>query len=222
MKISLQTPKKFLSQKGQGLVEYALLFSFVSMTFIFVFTTGDFKASLKNVFTNAANNVEDVSFDYENPDDVLSENYPPLNWPQVNSDFQRSYNVIMNSDTVDKALTSEVNLFGALSTMAEGHLASLNPEDGTKDWENFLLSTASAQAQNNFTSSYKRGEETIQISRLGNSNTLQVRWSDGKDVYYWRLSPDANNVMQVETNSNRNYSEFFSTIVNSKGWEHGG
>lgn len=221
MKTSLQTPEKFLSQKGQGLVEYALLFGFVGAIFIFVFSTGDFKAAFQNVFTNAANNVEDVSFDYENPDDVLSETFPPLNWPQVNSDFQRSYNVIMNSDTVDKALTSEVNLFGALSTMAEGHLASLNPEDGTKDWENFLSSTANAQAQNNFTSSYKRGEETIQISRLGNSNTLQARWSDGKDVYYWRLSPDANNVMQVETNSNKNYSEFFSTIVNSKGWEYG-
>lgn len=224
MKTSLQTPEKLFSQKGQGLVEYALLFSFVGAIFVFVFANGDFRASINNVFNVASNNLGEAgetSFDYENLDDVLSETYPPLNWPQVNSDFQHSYNVIMNSDTVDKALTSEVNLFGALSTMAEGHLASLNPEDGTKDWENFLSSTASAQAQNNFTSSYNRGEETIQISRLGNSNTLQARWSDGKDVYYWRLSPDANNVMQVETNSNKNYSEFFSTIVNSKGWEYG-
>ena len=116
-----------MSQKGQGLVEYALLFSFVGAIFIFVFATGDFKASIKNVFTNAADNVENVSFDYENPDDVLSETFPPLNWPQVNTDFQSTYATIMKSDTVDKALTSEVNLFGALSTMAEGHLASLNP-----------------------------------------------------------------------------------------------
>lgn len=103
----------------------------------------------------------------------------------------------MNSDTVDKALTSEINLFGDLSTMSEGHLASLNLEDGTKDLEKFMSTMESLQSQSNFQSSYKRGEETIMISRLGNTNTVQARWSDGKDVYYWRLSPDANNVMQV-------------------------
>ena len=130
MNITSKTPEKFLSQKGQGLVEYALLFSFVGAIFIFVFANGDFKASINNVFNVASNNIGEAgetSFDYENPDDVLSETFPPLNWPQVNTDFQSTCATIMKSDTVDKALTSEVNLFGALSTMAEGHLASLNP-----------------------------------------------------------------------------------------------
>lgn len=66
----------FLSQKGQGLVEYALPFSFVGAIFIFVFATDGFKASVQNVFAHAGNKVDEAAFDYENPDDVFERNLP--------------------------------------------------------------------------------------------------------------------------------------------------
>lgn len=130
------------------------------------------------------------------------------------------YNTVLKSDTADKALVSETNLFGQITAMVEDHLASTNAADGTKDWEAFMATIERMQKQNNVQSKYKRGEETIAIQRLGNSNSVQIRWSDGKEVVYYRISPDANNVMQIETNSTKPYSQFFSPIVNSGGWEY--
>ena len=127
----------------------------------------------------------------------------------------------MKGDTVDKALTSEVNLFGDLSAMVEGHLASTNKADGLKDWQTFLATMERMQSGSNFKSSYVRGEETLVIQRLGNSNAVQARYSDGKSVVYFRLAPDANNVMQIETNSSQSYSQFMSQIVNRGGWSYG-
>ena len=226
-------PKKFFNQKGQGLVEYALLFGFVAAIAIFAFN-GGFSGAIKSVFGTASDNVsnanqslfassdDETSFDYETltADDVSSTSYPTLQWQPINMSVQAMYGTIMKSDTADKALASEVNLFGDLAAMVEGHLASTNAADGTKDWENFMATIGNMQSQNNFSSSYSRGEESIAISRLGNSNTVQIRYTDGKDVVYYRLSPDANNVMQVETNSKQSYSQFFSPIVNSGGWSY--
>ena len=165
---------------------------------------------------------EETSFDYETltAEDISPPTYKTLNWMQINVGMQAMYGTVMNSDTPNKALVSEVNLFGEISAMTEGHLASTKAEDGTKDWENFLSSIERSQSRSGFASSYKRGEETIVIQRLGNSNAVQLRYSDGKEVIYYRLSPDANNVMQVETNSNKTYSQFMSPIVNSGGWEY--
>ena len=226
------SPKKIFPQKGQGLVEYALIISFVAAIGLVVMLNGGFGGAITNLFGGAGDTLASVnfdsnaegetSFDYETltAEDVAP-TYKTLNWQAIYFSAQSMYGTIMNSDTVDKAIKSETNLFKDLSTMVEGHLASTNAADGTKDWENFLSMMEKAQAQNNFKSSYQRGEETFVIQRLGNSNTVQARYSDGKEVIYYRLSPDANNVMQIETNSNKSYSEFMSPIINRGGWSYG-
>lgn len=225
-------PKKIFPQKGQGLVEYALLFGFVGAIAAFIFFNGGLGDSIKNVFGAADDNLSvaigytasaddgETSFDYETltAEDITPPTYKTLNWQEIIFGVPGMYGTVMNSDTADKALVSEMNLFAQISAMVEDHLASTNASDGLKDWETFLSTMESLQARNNFRSSYVRGEETFVIQRLGNSNTVQARYSDGKEVVYWRLSPDANNVMQIETNSTKSFSEFMSPIAYTGGW----
>lgn len=233
MKIST-APRKIFSQKGQGLVEYALLFGFIAAVALFVFAKGGFGQSMTDTFGTASDNVtaagdslfdssdEEVSTDPETmtADDIVAPTYKTLNWQEIIMGVPGMYGTVMGSDTADKALISETNLFGQIAAMVDGHLASTKAEDGTKDWETMMKNMENMQARTGFTSSYVRGEESIKISRLGNSNAVQIRYTDGKEVVYYRLSPDANNVMQVETNSNKSYSQFFSPIVNSGGWSY--
>lgn len=215
-------------QKGQGLVEYALLFGFVGAFMVMVMIGGGFGDSIKNVFGGASDRLneatgnEETSFDYETltAEDVSPPVYKTLNWQAIYFSAQGMYGTIMRSDTVDKAIKSETNLFNDLSAMVEGHLASTKAEDGTKDWESFLSMMGKAQAQQGFNSSYKRGEETFKIQRMGTSNSVLATYSDGKEVIYYKLSPDENNVMQIETNSNKSFGEFMSPIVNRGGWEY--
>ena len=229
----MKTSNKILSQKGQGLVEYALLLGFVAALAIFVMINGGFHAAIENTFGAASDNLasvnnfateesdEETSFDYETlTAEDIAPTYKTLNWREIDMGVQGMYNTVLRSDTADKALVSETNLFGQVTAMVEDHLASTNAADGTKDWEAFMSTIERMQKQNNVQSKYKRGEETIAIQRLGNSNSVQIRWSDGKEVVYYRISPDANNVMQIETNSNLPYSQFFAPIVNSGGWEY--
>ena len=227
-------PKKIFTQKGQGLIEYALLFGFVAAVALIVFVKGGFGQSMSNTYDVAGANIAaagdglfdsndaEISTDPETMtvDDIVAPTYKTLNWQQIIMGVPSMYGTVMGSDTADKALVSETNLFGQVSAMVDGHLASTKAEDGTKDWETMMKNMESMQARTGFTSSYVRGEESITISRLGNSNAVQIRYTDGKEVVYYRLSPDANNVMQIETNSNKSYSQFFSPIVNSGGWSY--
>lgn len=221
---------KNLSQKGQGLTEYALILAFVGAIALYVMLNGGFGNSVENVISGAGDRVAEASggsggggdsTDYETSgDDTSSMNFKTLNWQAIDMSVQNMYGTIMGSDTVDKAIKSEVNLFGDLSAMVEGHLASTKAEDGLKDWQTFLSTMERMQGEQNFKSSYVRGEETLTIQRLGNSNAIQARYSDGKEVIYYRLAPDANNVMQIETNSNQSYSQFMAPIVNRGGWSY--
>ena len=43
-------PKKIFTQKGQGLVEYALLFGFVAAVALIVFAKGGFGQSMSNTY----------------------------------------------------------------------------------------------------------------------------------------------------------------------------
>lgn len=215
---------KINSQKGQGMLEYALLLGFIAALAIVVFAKGGFGYAMEGAFGTAGETLaaaNETSFDYETltAEDIAA-TYKTLNWQEINTSVENMYTTIMGSDTVDKAIKSETNLFADLTSFSEGHLASTKAEDGTKDWESFLSYIATAQAQTGFTSSYKRGEETFTIERLGNSNTLQARYSDGKEVIYYRFSPDANNVMQIETNSDKSFREFMTPIVYRGGWEY--
>lgn len=228
----MKTSNKILSQKGQGLLEYALILGFVGAVALFVMINGGFHAAIENAFGNASDKLAnagtltdesdaETSFDYETlTAEDIAPTYKTLNWREIDMGVQGMYNTVLKSDTPDKALISETNLFGQVTAMVEDHLASTNAADGTKDWEAFMATIERMQKQNNVQSKYKRGEETIAIQRLGKSNSVQIRWSDGKEVVYYRISPDANNVMQIETNSNKSYSQFFSPIVNSGGWEY--
>lgn len=216
---------KLNSQKGQGMLEYALLLGFIAALAIFVFAKGGFRYAMENAFGTAGENLAsagETSFDYETltAEDIDPAAYKTLNWQEVNLSVQNMYGTVMGSDTVDKAIKSETNLFADLTSYSEGHLASTNAADGTKDWEVLLSYMSQSQAQTGFNSSYKRGEETFTIQRLGNTNTLQARYSDGKEVIYCRFSPDTNNVMQIETNSNKSFREFMTPIVYKGGWEY--
>ena len=233
---------KTFSQKGQGLVEYALLFGFIGAIFLFVFTHGGFGGAIDSLFGTAGDNVKTAkvnlagssdeaesgtSFDYETQtsgDDTASTSpsYKTLNWQMEISPFAgMTYNTIVNSDTTDKALSSEIGFFNTLFSAVDGYLASTNPADGTKDWENFLTMIENTKARNNFKSVYVRDEQKITVGRVGND--LRVTYADREGTYYYKLSPDANNVMQVETNSNKSYGQFFSTVMRNAdggGWQY--
>ena len=143
--------RKILSQKGQGLVEYALLVCFVGAFAVGVMIHGGLGDTTKNLFGGASDSLsnatgEATSFDYETLSaEDISPTYKTLNWQAINMSVQAMYGTVMKSDTSDKALQSEVNLFGDLSAMVEGHLASTKAEDGTKDWENFLSTRLSVR-----------------------------------------------------------------------------
>lgn len=225
MKPSAKFPIKIFSQKGQGLVEYALLMCFVGAIALAVMINGGLGDSINGAFSGASDRLNETSgnsFDYETltADDIDPPTYKTLNWQEVYFSAQAMYSTVMRSDTVQKAITSEKNLFADLSAHVEGHLASTKAEDGLKDWKNFLSMMEKAQTQNNFKSSYKRGEETFSIQRIGNSNAVRATYSDGKTVIYYQLAPDANNVMQIETNSNKTFNEFMSPIVSKGGWAY--
>ena len=228
------TTQKISSQKGQGMVEYALLLGFVGAIFFFVFINGGFKGAINALFGTANDNVVAVgnsvfdSTDAEtstDPETLTAEDVAPeyktLNWQQINLGVPGMYGTVMKSDTAAKAIVSEVNLFAQISAMVDGHLASTNAEDGLKDWQTFLSTMENMQSRTGFKSSYVRGEETFTIQRLGTSNTVVATHSNGKDIFtYYKLSPDENNVMQIETNSDKSFAQYMSTIAMQSGWEY--
>ena len=231
----MKTLKKIFRQKGQGLLEYALLIGFVAVLALGVMLNGGFDHTIESLFGTASDNLSSVnfasaeesetSFDYETQtgEDTSTLNFKALNWQtEIRPFANMTYNTILNSDTVDKALSSEIGFFNTLFTAVDGYLASTKAEDGTKDWESFLKMIDDTKAKNNFQSTYVRDEQKITVKRVGND--LRVTYSDKEGVYYYKLSPDANNVMQVETNSNKTYSQFFSPIMRNAdggGWQYG-
>lgn len=54
MGTSDETPKKSLAQKGQGMLEYALMMSFVAMVYLIVFADGGFGGAITGTFDNAS------------------------------------------------------------------------------------------------------------------------------------------------------------------------
>lgn len=224
---------KSLSQKGQGFVEYALIVSLIAVFFLVVVINGGFRHAIIGSISGAGDNLKkaDVTSsdsasddgETQTAEDTSTPNYKTLNWQRDITPFaDMTYNTILNSDTVDKALSSEIGFFNTLFSAVEGYLASTNPADGTKDWENFLTMTDNIKARNNFQSTYVRDEQKITVKRAGND--LRVTYFDKEGVYYYKMSPDANNVMQIETNSNKSYSQFFSAVMNNAdggGWQYG-
>lgn len=119
-------------------------------------------------------------------------------------------------------MSPSIGFFNTLFAATEGYLASTNAADGTKDWESFLGIIDSTRAQRNFQSSYTRGEQKITVKRIGNDLRITYSGEEGTH-YYYKLSPDANNVMQVETNSNKTYGQFFSSVMSNAdggGWQY--
>jgi|GEM_PF-6714849 len=243
MKISFP-PQKIFSQKGQGLLEYALIATFVAAIAVFVTLNGGFGATITNLFGAAGDNVgaatesinladsveeqEETSFDATADESTTSTesseslNLKPLNWETEIAPFANiTYNTIARNASVDDALRSEIRFYDTLFTAVEGHLASTYAKDGTKDWENFLTMIENTKTSNNIPSTYTRDEQTITVKKVGKD--LRITYSDKEGTYYYKLSPDVNNVMQVETNSNKSYSQFYSTIMSNKdggGWQY--
>lgn len=237
-------PQKIFSQKGQGLLEYALIATFVAAIAVFVTLNGGFGATIENLFGAAGDNVDvatssinladsveeqdetsiDTTADESSTTTSNSEslNLKPLNWKTEIAPFANiTYNTISRNASVDDALRSEIRFYDTLFTAVEGHLASTYAKDGTKDWENFLTMIENTKTSNNIPSTYTRDEQTITVKKVGKD--LRITYSDKEGTYYYKLSPDANNVMQVETNSNKSYSAFYSTIMSNKdggGWQY--
>lgn len=243
------------SQKGHGLLEYVLMFSFVAAVFLVGVVTGGFDGMIGSLVGDSSDSMAKVnstgggsssSSDSDtssfadvtiNSDEAETEAetetpvYKTLNWQEIIDGVTKTrgtkesmYATIIDKDkdsnSPDKALESEVNLFGQIMMMTEGYLSSTKAEDGLKDWQTFMSRMERLQKDYNFKSSYTRGEETLKIERLGNSNAVQIVYSNKSSVTYYKLSPDANNVMQVETNSNKSYFEFFTPIKQGKGWSY--
>ena len=237
MKTSRELPKK-LSQKGAGMLEYALLFGFVVAVFLIVFSEGGFGDAVGNLFGSSGDSVNSVEFDSGSSsgggsgsssgsssgstssaaETTSSEStaaevtYKPLNWTRDILPFSEgTYNTIARSPSVDDAIKSELGFINTLMTFVEGGLASTNAADGTKDWETFLNMMDKTKTKNNISTVKKVGKD------------LRITYSDKENSIYYKLSPDANNVMQIETNSSKSYSEFFkSTIKNADGggWKY--
>ena len=247
MKTSREFSKK-LSQKGAGMLEYALLFGFVVAVFLIVFSEGGFGDAVGNLFGSSGDSVNSVEFDSGSSsgggsgsssgsssgstssaaETTSSEStaaevtYKPLNWTRDILPFSEgTYNTIARSPSVDDAIKSELGFINTLMTFVEGGLASTNAADGTKDWETFLNMMDKTKTKNNISSSYVRDEQKITVKKVGKD--LRITYSDKENSIYYKLSPDANNVMQIETNSSKSYSEFFkSTIKNADGggWKY--
>lgn len=240
-----------ISQKGAGLLEYALLFGFVAAVFLVGVVWGGFDGAIGSLVGDSGDSMAKVnstgsssSSSSSFADATLTEAssnsntaetetpvYKTLNWQEIIDGVTKSrgtkesmYGTIIDKDadsnSPNKALTSEMNLFGQIMAMTEGYLSSTKAEDGLKDWQTFMSRIERLQKDYKFKSSYTRGNESIKIERLGNSNAVQIVYSNKSSVTYYRLSPDANNVMQVETNSNKSYSEFAATVLKNGGWEY--
>ncbi len=279
------SPMKNFSQKGQGLLEYALLFGFVVAVFLVGFSEGGFDDSVGNLFGSSGDSVASVgannskssgsnsgassgsnsgassgsnsgassgsnsgansgsnsgassgsssgassgssSGDTSNTSEESAENtsqtFKPLNWQRDIIPFaDQTYNTIARNPSVDNALSSEIRFFDTLLAFADGGLASTNAADGTKDWESFLSMVSQTKTKNNIASSYVRDEQKISVKTVGND--LRITYSDKEGNYYYKFSPDANNVMQIETNAHKSYSDFFSSVIRGKekGWKYG-
>ena len=123
-----------ISQKGQGMLEYALLLGFIGTPAIVVFVKGGLGYAMEGAFGTAGENLaaaSEISFDYETltAEDVAP-TYKTLNRQAINLSVQNMYGTVMGSDTVDKAIKSETNLFADPTATSEGHLASTKAEDG--------------------------------------------------------------------------------------------
>ena len=242
------------SQKGHGLLEYALMFGFVAAVFLVGVVLGGFDGAIGSLVGGSSDSMAKVNSTggsssssgtssdssessfadvVSNSDETETETpvYKTLNWQEIIDGVTKTrgtkesmYGTIIDKDkesnSPDTALESEINLFGQIMTMTDGYLSSTKAEDGLKDWQTFMSRIEGLQKDYNFKSSYKRGDETLKIERLGNSNAVQIVYSNKSSVTYYKLSPDANNVMQVETNSNKSYEEFFASIKKEKDWSY--
>lgn len=233
------------------MLEYALLFGFVAAIFLVAMVKGGFGDSIKDLFGSSSDLVASAGFDNDKSSgdsnsgaslisssdsnatsttsgtSTATDNTPvtfkPLNWQTEIIPFaDMAYKTILESPTVDKVLSSEIGFFDTLLTAVDGGLASTNAADGTKDWESFLSMVNKTKANNNnISSSYVRDEQKITVKTVGKD--LRITYSDKENVVYYKLSPDANNVMQIETNSHKSYGDFFASVkknADGGGWQY--
>ncbi len=251
MKKLKASPEKFFSQKGQGLLEYALLLGFIAAIFLVYVLRGGFGEAVTSLFGDSNDSLSSVDYagggsssvsnsvsnsssasassssETSTANSTDSVSYKPLNWerdilPFANMTYATITNPKNPNNTVDKTLSSEIGFFDTLLSAAEGGLASTKAADGTKDWETFLTMVDKTKAANNFSSVYVRDEQKITVKTVGKD--LRITYSDKEGNYYYKFSPDANNVMQLETNSSKSYHDFFSSVIKNAdggGWEYG-
>ena len=263
-----QLPEKFSKQKGQGMLEYALIISFIAAMFIIVFPEG-LGDSVNSTFDNAAellgsaseendlggsggggssssssgsligsllgDSSSDGSSDSTNPavvehkiDEIAKKNYKPLNWQQVISDMKNTYGTITRTQDPDRAIKSEYNLFVGVGSMVSGTLEyNYDAQQNVQGWNNLMNQMGGQIKSNNFTTSYVKGNESLDIKREGDK--VIMTYSDGNTANKKEFSIYAEaNQMHFEsktdsgttTDPSKTLTEFtsISEKIYSNGW----
>ena len=193
---SYETPKKSSAQKGQGMLEYALMMSFVAMVYLIVFADGGFGGAIIDTFDNANETLvmaseEEKDFGFSKSSggsssnssksltlaDMDSAEYafvpeptidaPPLDWHTIINDIELTYHTIMNSSTPNRAIASEYNLFGQLASMVTNHKEYIyNEQDDLKGWNDLMTKMEGMMNTAGFIPKYKRGNERFSIDKV--------------------------------------------------------
>lgn len=246
MGTSDETPKKSLAQKGQGMLEYALIMSFVAMVYLLVFSDGGFGGAIIGTFDNASETLVMAS-EKNSPgdfgdssasgssssgssgnsssnvvehtiDEIAKQDYRPLNWQQVINDMKLTYDTITRGGDANKAIMSEYNLFAGMGSMVSGTLEyNYDEANNVQGWNDLMNQMGSQIEANNFTTSYKKTTgESLDIKREG--NTVVMTYTKDSDTKTFSIYAEANEMkFESKTGSETKYGEAALTEYTSIG-----
>ncbi len=232
--------QKILPQKGQGLLEYALLLGFVATLLYGIAINFGFLDSLKNLFGSSGDSMTNINYELGNgnsdssssggsdTNSSASENSTagilipspaarPLDWQEILRDIKLTFTTITQSQDPNRAIASEYNLFAQISNLAGGAKEYNIKESDVKGWNDLMAQMESQMNAANFTSTYKKSStgETFSISRKAGTNRVTLSYFDGNDATKtFTIYADSNNVMQVESPGMENNSaELYSKYM---------
>ena len=260
MGTSDETLQKIFNQKGQGMLEYALILSFIAAVFIVVFPEG-FSSSITGTFDNAAellasaseeadfeggsgggssggtllgsllgggdsnsggSESSDVEEQHSSIAYIASDDYVPLDWHTVINDIKFAYGIVVAGTNPDLSIRSEYNLFSALGGMVSGTREYNYNDNDVKGWNDLMDTMGGQIADNNFTTSYVKGNESLDIKREGNKIVMKYTKNSGAKIF--SIYADANRTMHFESNTNSDTAkalEEYSSLagsIRSGGW----
>ncbi len=250
MGTSDETPKKSSAQKGQGMLEYALMMSFVAMVYLIVFADGGFGGAIIDTFDNAGELVASASeraslegggssssgggsssvssddsssgnsssdFVEHTIEQIAAKDYKPLNWQQVIHDIHSAYDTITRGKEADKAIRSEYNLFAGVGSMVSGTLEyNYDAQQNLAGWNDLMNQMGGQIEANNFTTSYVKGNESLDIKRVGDK--VVMTYTKNSDTKEFSIYAEANEMkFESKTGSETKYGEAALTEYTSIG-----